>query len=226
MANETVTIPDNLRAKAKEKNWPDDLVQQALAAGATPEQLIGYLDQGITPDQARQFLAARPGAEAAVGNSAQAGPSDELKAKAEKAGWPLELVEQALAMGAAEADLGRYMDMGVSAEQAKQFMAQGGAAQPHLDLSWMTVPTEWNTRARPTKHGLTLQAINIGKYGEVPDVWEHRRADPRRRGHGLLDLPEAGSVERPLRAPLRRSDPAALASRDGRAVDDDRAAAR
>src|SRR5437763_1086450 len=105
MANETVTIPENLRAKAKEKDWPDDLVQQALAAGATPEQLIGYLDQGITPDQARQFLAARPGASA--GDSVQAGPSGELKAKAEKAGWPLELVEQALAMGAAEADLGR-----------------------------------------------------------------------------------------------------------------------
>src|SRR5438552_5564380 len=184
MANETVTIPENLRAKAKEKNWPDDLVQQALAAGATPDQLIGYLDQGITPDQARQFLAARPGAGA--GDGAQAQPSEELKAKAEKAGWPLELVEQALAMGAAEADLGRYMDMGVSAEQAKQFMAQGGGgAQPQLDLSWMTVPTEWNTRARPTKHGLTLQAINIGKYGEVPDVWEHQTEMPR----GAVPIP-------------------------------------
>ena len=67
MANETVTIPDNLRTKAKEKNWPDELVQHALAAGATPEQLIGYLDQGITPDQARQFLAARPDAAAGDG---------------------------------------------------------------------------------------------------------------------------------------------------------------
>src|SRR4051812_37976809 len=119
MANETVTIPENLRTKAKEKSWPDDLVQQALAAGATPEQLIGYLDQGITPDQARQFLAAQSGGPA--GNGAKAGPSDDLKAKAEKANWPLELVEQALAMGASEADLGRYMDMGVSAEQAQQF---------------------------------------------------------------------------------------------------------
>ncbi len=178
----TASIPDNLRAKAKEKNWPDDLVQQALAAGATPEQLIGYLDQGITPAQAREFLAARAGAGAGGPE-----PSDEIKAKAEKAGWPLELVQQALAMGAAEADLVRYMDMGVTADQARQFMASGptGAGGPTLDLSWMKVPTEWNTRARPTKHGLTLEAINIGKYGEVPDVWEHQTEMPR----GAVPIP-------------------------------------
>ncbi len=74
MANETVTIPENVRAKAKEKGWPDDLVQQALAAGATAEQLIGYMDQGVTAEQARQFLAAQAGGGAE--------PSDEIKAKA------------------------------------------------------------------------------------------------------------------------------------------------
>ena len=31
MANETTTIPENLAAKAQEKGWPLDLVQQALA---------------------------------------------------------------------------------------------------------------------------------------------------------------------------------------------------
>ena len=179
---ETVAIPENLRAKAAEKNWPDDLVQQALGAGATPEQLIGYMNQGVSADQARQFLAAQPGQ--AAGNGAVQ-PSDEIKAKAEKAGWPLELVQQALAMGAAEADIVRYMDMGVTAEQAQQFMAQGGGGQPQLDLSWMKVPTEWNTRARPTKHGLTLEAINIGKYGDVPDVWEYQTEMPR----GAVPIP-------------------------------------
>jgi hypothetical protein len=43
----------------------------------------------------------------------------------------------------------------------------------------MNVPTEWNTRARPTKHGLTLAGINIGKYGEVPDVWPYKTEMPR-----------------------------------------------
>ena len=33
---DTVTIPDALRSKAQEKGWPDDLVEQALATGASP----------------------------------------------------------------------------------------------------------------------------------------------------------------------------------------------
>jgi hypothetical protein len=168
MANETTTIPPQLAAKAKEKGWPQDLVQQALAAGAQPDQLIGYMEQ---------FLAAQAGGGPA--------PSDEIKAKAADKGWPLELVQQALAMGAAEADLMRFMDMGVTPEQARQFMAGGGAQQQALDLSWMHVPTEWNTRARPTKHGLTLQAINIGRYGEIPDVWEYQTEMPR----GAVPIP-------------------------------------
>jgi hypothetical protein len=175
MASDTVAIPDSLRAKAKEKNWPLDLVEQSLAAGAGAEQIIGYMDQGVTAEQARQFLAQQAG-HAAAAPAAEV--SDALKAKAEAAGWPIDLVGRALAAGGSEEDVIRYMDMGVTAEQAEQFMGGGGGGQ-QLDLSWMDVPTEWNTRARPTKHGLTLDAINIGKYGEVPDYWEHQTEMPR-----------------------------------------------
>ncbi len=119
---DTITIPDALLAKAKEKGWPEDLVQQALSSGAGAELIIGYMDQGVTADQAREF------------------------------------------------------------------MAQGGA--PELDLSWMQVPTEWNTRARPTKHGLTLEAINIGKYGEIPDVWPYHTEMPR----GAVPIPGVESM--------------------------------
>jgi len=177
MANETTAIPERLAAKAQEKGWPLDLVQQALAAGAGPDQIIGYMDQGVTAEQARAFLAQ------AAGGGAE--PSAELAAKAEAVGWPLDLVKQALAMGAPEADIMRYMDMGVTAEQARQFMSSSGAALPELDLSWMHVPTEWGTRARPTKHGLTLQAINIGRYGEVPDEWPYQTEMPR----GAVPIP-------------------------------------
>jgi hypothetical protein len=181
MANETVAIPENLAAKAQEKGWPLDLVQQALAAGAQPDQIIGYMDQGVTAEQARQFLAAQAGGGAE--------PSAEITAKAEAAGWPLDLVKQALSMGAAEEDLIRYMDMGVTAEQAAQFMTGGGGGQ-QVDLSWMQVPTEWNTRARPTKHGLTLEAINIGRYGEIPDTWPYQTEMPR----GAVPIPGVESM--------------------------------
>ncbi|MDP9235794.1 MAG: hypothetical protein M3P30_00095 [Chloroflexota bacterium] len=172
MANETVTIPETLRAKAQEKQWPDDLVRQALSAGATPEQLIGYMDQGVSAEQAAGFLAAQHGGAAE--------PSAELVAKAEQVRWPMDLITTALAAGAGEADLMRFMDMGITPEQAREFMAQGrGGGQQQVDLSWMHVPTEWNTRARPTKHGLTLEAINIGRYGEIPDVWPYHTEMPR-----------------------------------------------
>ena len=167
---DTITIPDSLRAKAQEKGWPEDLVQQALGAGASAEQISGYMDQGVSAEQARGFLAAQAGG----------GPdlSDEIKTAAALAGWPEDLIKTALAAGAAESDLINFMNMGITADQAREFMAQGGGA-PQLDLSWMQVPTEWNTRAKPTKHGLTLEAINIGKYGEIPDEWPYQTEMPR-----------------------------------------------
>jgi hypothetical protein len=109
----------------------------------------------------------------------------DLAQRAKLAGWPDDLIIEALQRGAAPADLVRFMSMGISAEQARQFMAAQagpGAGQPpppQLDLAWMKVPTEWNTRAKPTKHGLTIEAINVGKYGEVPDTWEYQTEMPR-----------------------------------------------
>mgnify|MGYP001570015753 FL=1 len=178
---DTITIPDNLRAKAQEKGWPEDLVQQALGAGASAEQIIGYMDQGVSAEQARGFLAAQAGG----------GPdlSEEIKTAAALAGWPEELIKTALAAGAAESDLINFMNMGITADQAREFMAQGGGA-PQLDLSWMQVPTEWNTRAKPTKHGLTLDAINIGKYGEIPDEWPYQTEMPR----GAVPIPGVESM--------------------------------
>ncbi len=177
---DTITIPDSLRAKAQETGWADDLVQQALSAGASVEQIIGYMDQGVTAEQARGFLAAQAGG----------GPelSEEIKAAAAIAQWPEDLIKQALAAGAAETDLINFMNMGVTADQAREFMAQGGP--PQLDLSWMQVPTEWNTRAKPTKHGLTLEAINIGKYGEIPDEWPYQTEMPR----GAIPIPGVESM--------------------------------
>lgn len=115
----------------------------------------------------------------------------ELAEKAREKGWPRDLVRQALEAGAQPADLMRYMDMGVTAEQARRFMAQGPRAHaasgqtPQLDLSWMKVPTEWGTRAKPTKKGLTVSAINIGIYGVVPDHWPYQTEMPR----GAVPIP-------------------------------------
>jgi len=108
----------------------------------------------------------------------------QLAQRAREAGWPEELVREAIQAGANPNDLIRFMAMGVSAEQARQFMmAQGGPGErpppPQLTLEWMKIPTAWGTRAKPTKKGLTIEAINVGKYGEVPDLWEYQTEMPR-----------------------------------------------
>jgi hypothetical protein len=111
----------------------------------------------------------------------------DLAARAKQANWPEDLVLELLGRGAQPADLTRYMMMGVTADQVREFLAgQGdgsgaaaGPPAPQLDLAWMNVPTEWGTRARPTKKGLTIDAINIGKYGDVPDRWEFETEMPR-----------------------------------------------
>jgi len=109
----------------------------------------------------------------------------ELAALAKTAGWPEELVAELLQRGAQPADLTRYMSLGVTADQVRQFLASGeaggagGPPPPQLDLAWMRIPTEWGTRAKPTKKGLTIEAINVGKYGDVPETWEYQTEMPR-----------------------------------------------
>src|SRR5690348_10232391 len=47
-------------------------------------------------------------------------------------------------------------------------------------FAWMEdTPTEWGIRARPGPRGLRLADINIGSYGEVPDVWPYDTEMPR-----------------------------------------------
>jgi hypothetical protein len=108
--------------------------------------------------------------------------SPQLRDRAKAANWPEELVIEALQLGANPNDLIRFMSMGVTAEQARQFMtaqATGQPPPPELTLAWMDVPALWGTRAMPTKHGLTIDAINVGKYGDVPDQWEYQTEMPR-----------------------------------------------
>jgi hypothetical protein len=51
---------------------------------------------------------------------------------------------------------------------------------PPLDLSWKPQTIQWGTRAKVRKDaGLTLEATNVGAYGEVPDYWHDRTRSPR-----------------------------------------------
>jgi hypothetical protein len=111
---------------------------------------------------------------------------EDLAQAAARHGWPEELVKRALALGAQPAMLMTQIESGIRADQAERFIAQqervrkaASGESAALDLSWMRVPTEWGIRARPGKKGLTIGAINVGTYGDIPDEWNHQTEMPR-----------------------------------------------
>ena len=104
-------------------------------------------------------------------------PSD-LRKRAEEQNWSLLFVERMLAQGAPPALLHEALDAGMTSLQAMQMMAKRGGT-PELTMEWTKVDTERGIRARPGKKGLTLDAINIGTYGEVPDMWPDQTMRPR-----------------------------------------------
>ena len=64
----------------------------------------------------------------------------------------------------------------IDSEEEKGATATGAEAETPTeeapkprDLEWMKQTLEWGIRALPGKHGLTMRAINLGIYGEIPE---------------------------------------------------------
>ena len=65
-------------------------------------------------------------------------------------------------------------------ERSPQEGAPAAPALPPLDLSWKSQTIQWGTRAPVhAQGGLTIGALNVGAYGEIPDYWEDRSRMPR-----------------------------------------------
>lgn len=107
----------------------------------------------------------------------QVAPEDipqEARDKARALGWDDGLIELALSKGHALQEVWQALRGGVSGEQAKEFLAGGQMVRP--EFNWMKVPTEWGIRARASdpEMGLAIGDLNIGTYGDIPDVWTNR----------------------------------------------------
>ncbi len=100
----------------------------------------------------------------------------DLWEKAEEKRWPLILIQQALAHGVPAESLHQALDSGVT---SSEMISRAGGAAPALTMTWAQVDTERGIRAVPGKKGLTIDAINIGSYGEVPDFWPGQTMQPR-----------------------------------------------
>jgi hypothetical protein len=98
----------------------------------------------------------------------------EARDKARELKWDDGLIELALSKGHALAEVWQALRGGVDGEMAKQFLAGGSINRP--EFKWMKVPTEWGIRARASdpELGLTIGDLNVGTYGDIPDVWTNR----------------------------------------------------
>lgn len=98
----------------------------------------------------------------------------EARDKARELGWEDGLIELALSKGHSLQEVWQALRAGVDGGTAKGFLAGGSIVQP--DLSWMKVPTEWGIRIRASDRdiGLTIGDLNVGTYGDIPDVWANR----------------------------------------------------
>jgi len=94
--------------------------------------------------------------------------------KARELKWDEGLIELALSKGHTLQEVWQALRGNVNGETAKQFLAGGSMVRP--DFWWMKVPTEWGIKARPAdkEMGLTIGDLNIGTYGDIPDVWNNR----------------------------------------------------
>lgn len=99
----------------------------------------------------------------------------EARDKARQLGWEEGLIELALSKGHSLQVIWQALRAEVDGKRAKEFLQGGQAAVPR-DLSWMNVPTEWGIRARASdpEMGLTIGDLNVGTYGDIPDVWYNR----------------------------------------------------
>ena len=61
--------------------------------------------------------------------------------------------------------------------------------QYDLDTSWMQHMGEWGMRAEPGKRGLTLTEIQIGSYGDVPELSKNMSGRPRGAGERARCVP-------------------------------------
>jgi hypothetical protein len=67
---------------------------------------------------------------------------------------------------------------------------------PEPTYEWMGLSAEWGVRIKPGEHGLRIGDLNVGIYGEVPEVWD----DQTRRPRGALPRPGVPPLAYNLRA--------------------------
>jgi len=91
---------------------------------------------------------------------------------------------------------------------ANQNVRAAGSSEPPA-LDWMSRTLQWGTRVRPDKGGVTLGALNVGIYGDIPDEWDDMTRMPR-GAFPLRGVPAIGGYTQRRKADLWADNAAEL----------------
>ena len=69
---------------------------------------------------------------------------------------------------------------------------------PEPGYAWMPRTLEWGVRVKPGAKGMTMQGLNVGIYGEVPDRWDEQTRMPR-GAYPMAGIPPIGFALREKR---------------------------
>ncbi len=106
-----------------------------------------------------------------------------VMAKVRARGWSAELIERMEKSSARPDQIGNLASAKLSEEKLNGWLdfLERDPENPfaHAPLSILKTKSELGMHATPGPEGLRISDINIGSYGEVPDVWKYENDTPR-----------------------------------------------
>ena len=109
--------------------------------------------------------------------------SPALKMRAQVRGWSAELIERAEASVASAKQIENLLNISVETERVSKWLdfVENDPDHPFAKAQFIMFQDGGETGLKPTpeEDGMTLAAVDIGSYGEVPDMWKYRNDLPR-----------------------------------------------
>ncbi len=103
------------------------------------------------------------------------------RARGQKLGWSNELLAQIEASPVSDRTIANIAMMQLPEERVAAFVTKAEANPTTVGaatFNFMRTKSERGVRAVPGEHGLGTPEINIGTYGQVPDVWPYENDTP------------------------------------------------
>jgi hypothetical protein len=107
---------------------------------------------------------------------------DTTKARGQMLGWTDDLVAKIEASALKDRTVANIAYMKLPADRVAEFVDkvnENPERMSQITFNFIRTRSERGVRATPGPDGLTLDRINIGSYGQVPDMWPYENDAPR-----------------------------------------------